>query len=54
MAGYGAGFYDFDNDGWKDLFVSRGHVEYVAKPGTEIEQLNTVFRNPGRPESGRR
>jgi hypothetical protein len=47
MAGYGAGFYDFDNDGWKDLFVSRGHVEYIAKPGMEIEQPNTVFRNLG-------
>jgi enediyne biosynthesis protein E4 len=26
MAGFGVGFYDFDNDGWKDLFVSRGDV----------------------------
>jgi enediyne biosynthesis protein E4 len=47
MAGYGAGFYDFDNDGWKDLFISRGHVEYIPKPGVDIEQLNTVFRNSG-------
>ncbi len=47
MAGYGPGFYDFDNDGWKDLFVTRGHVEAKAKPGTDIEQYNTVFRNPG-------
>jgi enediyne biosynthesis protein E4 len=47
MAGYGPGFYDFDNDGWKDLFVTRGHVEAKAKPGMDIEQYNTVFRNPG-------
>jgi hypothetical protein len=47
MAGYGAGFFDFDNDGWKDLFVSRGHVESIPKPGMDIEQLNTVFRNTG-------
>jgi len=47
MAGYGPGLYDFDNDGWKDLFVTRGHVEAKAKPGTDIEQYNTVFRNPG-------
>ena len=47
MAGYGPGFFDFDNDGWKDLFVTRGHVEYMTKPGTDIEQYNTVFRNPG-------
>jgi enediyne biosynthesis protein E4 len=47
MAGYGAGFFDFDNDGWKDLFVSRGHVESIPAPGYQIEQFNTVFRNPG-------
>jgi hypothetical protein len=47
MAGYGAGFYDFDNDGWKDLFVTRGHVERIAKPGTVVDQPNTVFRNLG-------
>jgi hypothetical protein len=48
MAGYGAGFYDFDNDGWKDLFVTRGHVESMPVPGAEIDQYNTVFRNPGK------
>jgi len=47
MSGYGPGFFDFDNDGWKDLFVSRGHVESVAAPSYTIEQNNTVFRNPG-------
>jgi hypothetical protein len=47
MAGFGAAFYDFDNDGWKDLFVSRGHVESLPLPGTEISQPNTVFRNLG-------
>jgi enediyne biosynthesis protein E4 len=47
MSGYGPGFFDFDNDGWKDLFVSRGHVESVAAPSYAIEQNNTVFRNPG-------
>jgi len=47
MSGYGAAFYDFDNDGWKDLFVTRGHVESLPLPGTDIDQNNTVFRNPG-------
>ena len=47
MAGYGAGFFDFDNDGWKDLFVSRGHVESIPAAGYEINQYNSVFRNPG-------
>ncbi len=45
MSGYGVGLFDFDNDGWKDLFVTRGHVEMLNKPGMEIEQYNTVFRN---------
>jgi len=48
MAGYGAGFYDFDNDGWKDLFVTRGHVESMPVPGADIDQYNTVFHNPGK------
>ncbi len=47
MAGYGAGLYDFDNDGWKDLFVARGHVSSLPQPGLEIDQNNTVFRNLG-------
>jgi enediyne biosynthesis protein E4 len=47
MAGYGPGLFDFDNDGWKDLFVSRGHVESIPRPGIPIEQYNTVFRNLG-------
>ncbi|MGO9598088.1 MAG: CRTAC1 family protein [Isosphaeraceae bacterium] len=47
MAGYGPGLYDFDNDGWKDLFVSRGHVEWIPKADRAIEQYNTVFRNLG-------
>jgi hypothetical protein len=47
MAGFGAGFYDFDNDGWKDIFVTRGHVASLPQPGQEVDQYNTVFRNPG-------
>jgi len=48
MAGYGPGLYDFDNDGWKDLFVTRGHVESMPVPGAEIDQYNTVFHNEGK------
>jgi hypothetical protein len=47
MSGFGAGLYDFDNDGWKDLFVSRGHVESISQPGQPVDQPNTVFRNLG-------
>ena len=48
MSGYGVGLYDFDNDGWKDLFVSGGHVQSVPLPGQPIDQYNAVFHNPGR------
>ena len=47
MSGYGAALYDFDNDGWKDLFVSGGHVQSVQLPGQPVDQYNAVFRNPG-------
>ena len=47
MSGFGPALYDFDNDGWKDLFVSRGHVESLDQPGQPVRQINTVFRNPG-------
>ncbi len=47
MSGFGAALYDFDNDGWKDLFVSRGHVESLNQPGQPVDQSNTVFRNLG-------
>jgi hypothetical protein len=47
MSGFGPGLYDFDNDGWKDLFVSRGHVESIPRPGQPINQTNTIFRNLG-------
>ena len=47
MSGYGAALYDFDNDGWKDLFVSGGHVQSVQLPGQPVAHYNAVFRNPG-------
>jgi hypothetical protein len=47
MSGFGVALYDFDNDGWKDLFVSRGHVESLNQPGQPVDQLNTVFHNLG-------
>ncbi|MCC7154044.1 MAG: CRTAC1 family protein [Bryobacterales bacterium] len=46
MAGYGAGFYDLDNDGWKDIFVTRGHVQSpLMRQRYVIDQNNSVFRN---------
>ncbi len=49
MAGYSPNIADFDNDGWKDLFVSRGHVQSLGYASqAPVEQPNTVFRNAGR------
>lgn len=48
MAGYSPMIADFDNDGWKDLFVSRGHVQSLDyAPRVVVEQHNTIFRNAG-------
>jgi enediyne biosynthesis protein E4 len=48
MAGYSPTIADFDNDGWKDIFVSRGHVQSLLSANRlAIEQPNTVFRNLG-------
>ena len=47
MSGFGAAFYDFDNDGWKDLFTTRGHVAWHGPPGSTINEPNTIFRNLG-------
>jgi hypothetical protein len=48
MGGYSPELYDFDNDGWKDLFVSRGHVQANATNREAIDQPNSVFRNLGK------
>ncbi len=46
MSGYSVNIADFDNDGWNDIFVSRGDV---ASPNMadqmRVDQPNTVFRN---------
>ncbi len=48
MAGYSPAIYDFDNDGWKDFFVSRGHVQSTGmRSRVVIEQHNSVFHNKG-------
>jgi len=48
MAGYSPNIADLDNDGWKDVFVSRGHVQSLGYAShVQIEQPNTVFRNAG-------
>jgi hypothetical protein len=48
MAGYSPTIADFDNDGWKDMFVTRGHVQSLGYASrVQVAQPNTVFRNLG-------
>ena len=47
-SGWGAGLYDFDNDGWKDLFVAQSHVlDNVEKIHSGLRYLEppVLFRN---------
>jgi enediyne biosynthesis protein E4 len=50
MSGWGNGMFDFDNDGWKDLFVARSNVvdninELI--PTRRFPEPNSIFRNLG-------
>ena len=47
MSGWSNGIFDFDNDGWKDLFVARGNVlDNVALVSSRAYgETNAVFRN---------
>jgi hypothetical protein len=49
MSGWGNGIFDFDNDGWKDLFVARSNVlDNIAQFSNRLyEEPNSVFRNLG-------
>jgi enediyne biosynthesis protein E4 len=40
--GFGVDFFDFDNDGWKDLFIANGHV--YAQIATR--ELHLTYRQP--------
>ena len=47
---FGGGFFDYDNDGWLDLFIANGHVYpevEQAAPGTHYKQINSLFHNEG-------
>ena len=48
MSGYSPTIADFDNDGWKDVFVTRGHVQSLGYASrVAVEQPNTIFHNLG-------
>ena len=47
-SGWGVGLYDFDNDGWKDLFVAQSHVlDNVEKIHSGLRYLEppALYRN---------
>lgn len=44
--GFGTGFADFDHDGWLDLVIANGHVQYSSK-GAPYRQPAQLFRNQG-------
>jgi len=47
---WGAAFLDFDNDGWKDLFIADGHVyPFIEnyKLGEQFKQPRQLFWNRG-------
>lgn len=51
FVGFGAGFVDFDNDGWEDLVIANGHVLRYPSGSTQ-KQLPVLMRNV--PRQGRR
>jgi hypothetical protein len=47
-SGWGAGFYDFDNDGWKDIFAAQSHVlDNVERMDPRLRYLESpgLYRN---------
>lgn len=49
---WGVGFYDFDNDGLKDVFIANGHIypQVDRQPlNTSYRQRNTLYLNTGAP-----
>jgi hypothetical protein len=48
FTGWSLGMYDFDNDGWKDLFFALSHLAQLDRYlGRDSELPNRVFRNAG-------
>ena len=49
LTGWGTGFFDFDNDGLKDLFFANSHFPEIGRYlGAPAPLANRVFRNTGR------
>ena len=47
IAGWGLGIFDFDNDGWRDLFTANSHVNDLVEQFEPYlyRQQNSIFRN---------
>src|SRR5215468_4881369 len=48
---FGGGFFDYDNDGWLDIFIANGHVYpevELAEPKVKYKQINQLFHNDGK------
>ncbi len=49
--GWGGGFFDYDNDGWPDIFIANGHVypelENHHHPESPFRQRNLLYHNTG-------
>jgi hypothetical protein len=48
-SGWGNGFFDFNNDGWKDMFTANSHVNDRIEhfEATAYKQPNSIFANLG-------
>jgi hypothetical protein len=47
---FGGGFFDYDNDGWLDLFIANGHVYPEVEKSSQsahYKQINSLFHNEG-------
>ncbi len=45
---FGGGFFDYDNDGWLDIFIANGHVYpevEIVSPEVRYKQINSLFHN---------
>ena len=50
--GFGCFFFDYDNDGWQDIFVADGHIEDQIETRAEARQLRRAAAPV--PQSGQR
>lgn len=49
-SGWGLKFIDYDNDGWKDLFIAQGHVMdniSISSPSIKYQEPLLLMRNTG-------